>query len=91
MIYDREGQDKHAGGSGCGCSAAVLASSILKNIRKGDLSSLLFVGTGALMNTMSLQQGETIMGIAHLVHIEGKKASDIEGGALHDRNTAAIS
>ena len=81
MIYDREGQDKHAGGSGCGCSAAVLASSILRNIRQGDISSVAFIGTGALMNTMSLQQGETIMGIAHLVHIEGKKITELNGGS----------
>ena len=78
MIYDIEGQDKHAGGSGCGCSAAVLASSVLNNIRRGELSSVVFVGTGALMNTMSLQQGESIMGIAHLVRINGKKIKDGE-------------
>jgi len=71
MIFDREGQDKHAGGSGCGCSATVLASVLLDNIRKGTLSDLLFVGTGAMMNTMSLLQGATIPSIAHLVHICG--------------------
>lgn len=73
LIFDREEQDKHSGGSGCGCSAAVLASYLLKRICKGELSDILFVGTGALMNTMSLQQGADIPAIAHLVHIRGKK------------------
>lgn len=78
MIFDREGQDKHAGGSGCGCSATVLASVLLDNIRKGALPDLLFVGTGAMMNTMSLLQGATIPSIAHLVHV--KRASEVENG-----------
>ena len=80
MIYDREGQDKHAGGSGCGCSAAVLASVILSNIKNGSLSDVLFVGTGAMMNTMSLLQGATIPSIAHLVHIGASKLGEGENG-----------
>ncbi len=73
MIYDRKGQDKHSGASGCGCSASVLASYLLKAISEGELSDILFVGTGALMNTMSIQQGADIPAIAHLVHIRGRK------------------
>lgn len=73
MIYSREKQDKHAGGSGCGCSAAVLACRILNSIKKGELDDVLFLGTGALMNTMSIQQGLTIPAIAHLVHIKGER------------------
>ena len=80
MIYDREGQDKHAGGSGCGCSATVLASTLLSNIRSGALSDILFVGTGAMMNTMSILQGETIPSIAHLVHIGGAAVGETENG-----------
>ncbi len=70
MIYDREGQDKHAGGSGCGCSAVVLGSVIMSNLRAGALRSVVFVGTGALMSPMSIQQGQNIPGIGHLVRIE---------------------
>ncbi len=73
MIYDRQRQDKHAGGSGCGCSAVVLASYILGKIASGMYGKVLFVGTGALMSPMSLQQGLSIPGIAHLVQIEGEK------------------
>ena len=72
-IYDIDGQDKHSGGSGCGCSAVVLAADILPRIRSGELSDVLFVGTGALMNPQALMQGENIVGIAHLVHLRGVK------------------
>ena len=73
MIYDAEKQDKHAGGSGCGCSAAVLASYILPQIGSGELSNVLFVATGALMNPLALMQGENIVGIAHLIRLRAKK------------------
>ena len=69
LIFDRSKQDVHAGGSGCGCSAAVLCSYILNKMQSGELSSVLFIGTGALMSPTSAQQGESIPGIAHLVHL----------------------
>lgn len=69
MIYNRESQDVHAGGSGCGCSAVVMASNIIPNIEKGKLQNVLFVGTGALMSPVSLAQGNSIPAISHLVHL----------------------
>jgi len=69
IIYDRETQDKHAGGSGCGCSAVVLAAQALRGIRTGQIANMLFIGTGALMNPTAIQQGASIPGIAHLVRI----------------------
>jgi len=77
MIYSPDAQDVHAGGSGCGCSAVVLSADILENIKSGKLSDILFIGTGALMNPLSVNQGQTIPGIAHLVHIKGSKVKDI--------------
>jgi stage V sporulation protein AD len=71
MIYAEKESDTHAGGSGCGCSAVVLAADLLENIRSGVLKDILFVGTGALMNPLSLNQGQNIPGIAHLVRIRG--------------------
>lgn len=70
MIYDKEKQDVHAGGSGCGCSASVLCSVILNRMKNGELNNVLFVATGALMSPTSQQQGESIPGIAHLVHLK---------------------
>lgn len=69
LIYDGETQDTHAGGSGCGCSAVVLASHLLPRMNRGELNDVLFMATGALMNPASLYQGNSIVGIAHLVHI----------------------
>ena len=72
IIYDCDGTDRHAGGSGCGCSAAVMASSILQNVRDGVLKRILFVGTGALMSPLTVNQKGTIPGIAHLCEITGE-------------------
>lgn len=69
MIFESENQDVHCGGSGCGCSASVLCSKILKDMQEGKLRNVLFMATGALMSTVSVQQGESIPAIAHLVHI----------------------
>ena len=70
MIYNREKQDVHAGGSGCGCSAAILCSAILQQMSAGQLHKVLFLGTGALMSPTSSQQGESIPGVAHLVYLK---------------------
>ena len=70
MLYDREKQDVHAGGSGCGCSGAVLCSVVLQRMNRKKLRNVLFIGTGALMSTTSSQQGESIPGIAHLVYLQ---------------------
>ena len=69
MIYDAAATDKHAGGSGGGCSAVVTAGYLLHEMRAGRLKNILFLGTGALMSPMSMQQGQSIPGIAHLVRI----------------------
>ncbi len=69
LIYDREAQDVHAGGSGCGCAASVLCSFILPQIKSGVLKDVLFIATGALMSPTATLQGESIPGIAHLVHL----------------------
>ena len=43
LIFDREKQDVHAGGSGCGCSASVLCSYIMHRLEKGDFGNILFM------------------------------------------------
>lgn len=73
MIFDRDTQDTHAGGSGCGCSAVVLASHLLPKLESGEMNDLLILGTGALMSPDSIKQGLGIPGIAHLLHIKGAK------------------
>ena len=63
-------QDAHAGGSGCGCSAAVLCGPLLRDMQAGKISRLVFAGTGAMMSPTSVQQGQPIAGICHAVVIE---------------------
>lgn len=70
MIFDREAQDAHCGGSGCGCSASVLCGHFLPKLESGSMRKMLFAATGALMSPMTMQQGETIPAISHLVCIE---------------------
>lgn len=70
MIYDLKSQDVHAGGSGCGCSAAVLCSEILTKMRIGKYKNILFCATGALMSPTSSLQGGSIPSIAHVVNFQ---------------------
>ena len=70
IIFDRENQDVHSGGSGCGCSAAVLNSFVMHRFESGDFKNILFMSTGALMSPTSSLQGETIPGISHLINIK---------------------
>ncbi|MCC8045262.1 MAG: stage V sporulation protein AD [Clostridiales bacterium] len=69
-IYDKEKQDTHAGGSGCGCSAVVLAAMILPQIESGLWNRVLFVPTGALLSKVSFNEGQSVPGIAHAVILE---------------------
>lgn len=69
-IYDRGEQDVHSGGSGCGCSAVTLCARILPKLMRGEWSRVLFVPTGALLSTVSYNEGQSIPGIAHAVILE---------------------
>ena len=69
MLYYREEQDVHGGGSGCGCSACVFSGNILKRMQRGELDRVLLVSTGAMLSTISPFQGESIPGIAHAVSL----------------------
>ena len=69
-IFDGSTQDTHAGGSGCGCSAAVLCGYILPRIQQGEWKRVLFMPTGALLSTVSFNEGKSVPGIAHGVVLE---------------------
>lgn len=72
-IFDAERQDTHAGASGCGCSAVVFGGYLYKALKSGKLKKILLISTGALLSTTSIQQGESIPGIAHAVTISNEK------------------
>ncbi len=69
-IFIKEKQNTNAGGSGCGCSAVVLAAYILKKLEEGVWKRVLFLPTGALLSKTSFNEGQTIPGIAHAVVLE---------------------
>lgn len=70
IIFDQQTQDTNAGGSGCGCAAVTLSSYILPRIETGEWKRVLFVPTGALMSTVSYNEGESVPGIAHGIVLE---------------------
>lgn len=70
MIYDIEAQDVHAGGSGCGCCGSVFCGYIYRELKHHNLKKILVMATGALMNPMVVEQGESIPAVAHAVTIE---------------------
>lgn len=67
----RQEQDAHAGGSGCGCVAAVSCGWLMKRMEQGELRRVLIVGSGAMFSSTSSQQGQSIPGIAYAVCLEG--------------------
>lgn len=75
-IYDNTSQDTHSGGSGCGCSAVTLCAGILPRLLDGTWKRVLFVPTGALLSTVSFNEGQSIPGIAHGVVLERAKQMD---------------
>ena len=70
LMFDKEKQDTHSGGSGCACCGTVFSGYFFNRIKKKEIKKMLLVATGALMNSTSTQQGESIPGIAHAVSIE---------------------
>ena len=73
LLYDSSTQDVHAGASGCGTSAALLALEFLPALERGDIKNILFLSTGALMNPSALLQGNDIYGVAPIIRLENAK------------------
>ena len=57
-------------GSGCGCIATVFSGYIYQKFLDGEYKKVLLIATGALTNSLTSQQGESIPGIAHAISIE---------------------
>jgi len=69
IIFDRDKQDVHAGGSGCACCGLTFCGYIYKKMQNKELKRVLLMATGALQSTLAVQQGESMPGIAHAVSI----------------------
>jgi stage V sporulation protein AD len=70
LIFDQETQNTNAGGSGCGCAATTLSAYVLPKLQSGEWKKILFVPTGALMSTVSYNEGQSVPGIAHGIVLE---------------------
>ena len=70
LIFDKNAQDTHSGGSGCACCGTVFSGYLFKQLKEKKIKKLLLIATGALMNSTSSQQGESIPGVAHAISIE---------------------
>ena len=70
LIFDKEKQDTHSGGSGCACIGVTFSGYFFKELKAKKLNRVLLIATGALTNSTTAQQGESIPGIAHAISIE---------------------
>lgn len=69
LIFDSK-QKTMQGGSGCGCCAVTLNTYILDKMESGEWKKVLFLATGALMSTVTSQQGESIPAVSHAIVLE---------------------
>lgn len=70
LIFDKEKQDTHSGGSGCACCATTFCGYVYNQLQAKKLKRVLLIATGALMSPTTAQQKESIPGIAHAISIE---------------------
>ena len=70
LIFDKNKQDTHSGGSGCACIATVFSGYLYNQLKAKKYKKILLIATGALTNSTTAQQGESIPGIAHAISIE---------------------
>jgi stage V sporulation protein AD len=78
LIFDKNTQDVHAGGSGAGCSASVLCAYFLPKLKTGEMKNILFCATGALMSATVSQQGSSIPGICHAIQMTEARGQKTE-------------
>lgn len=70
MIFDVDRQSVYAGGSGPACLPLVAYSYVIDRMKKGEISRVLLVATGALMNSTMVNQKLSIPSIAHAISLE---------------------
>ena len=70
ILYDIKKQPVYAGASGPGCSALVLCSYILKEMKKGKYKRVLVIPTGAIFSPTRVFQKSSIPSIAHAISLE---------------------
>ncbi len=69
LIYNIS-EEEYQGGSGAGCSSLVFCSYLYGKLKRKELRKIILMATGALLSSLSSQQGESIPGIAHAIVLE---------------------
>ena len=72
LVYNMS-EKEYQGGSGAGCSSMTFCSYVYQKMLEKKFNKILLMSTGALLSSLSSQQGESIPGIAHAVRIENKR------------------
>lgn len=62
-------EESYQGGSGAGCSAAIVSTYVINKMLEKKFKKVLVLATGALMSTVTNQQGDSIPCVAHLVEL----------------------
>ena len=70
LMFDKNSQDTHCGGSGCAWIATVFSGYVFNMLKNKKYKKVLMVGSGALMNSTTTGQGESIPSIGHAIAIE---------------------
>ena len=68
-IYSFE-EESYQGGSGAGCAPALLSAYIIDKLNNNIFKKVILIATGALMSTVTNQQGDSIPSVAHLIELE---------------------
>jgi len=58
------------GGSGCACSALIMEGFVWKKMCNSEIKSALIVATGALLSSLTWQQGESVPCIANAIALQ---------------------
>lgn len=69
LVYNLK-ENEYQGGSGAGCSSLTFCAYIYRKMLQGKYNKVLLMTTGALLSSVSAQQGESIPGIAHAIVME---------------------
>ena len=71
LVYNIN-EKEYQGGSGAGCSSLVFCSYLMQKLKAKQIKNMLLIATGALLSSVSSQQGESIPCIAHAVSIKSE-------------------
>jgi stage V sporulation protein AD len=74
LIYSPHQSEVFSGGSGGACCSLVTFGYLLHELKQGKYRRILVSATGALLSSVSAQQGQSIPGISHAIVLERKEA-----------------